>query len=63
MLRTYKTFNSIVEFSKYEFNNKLLNNVILLRVYTRCNLNPTIYRVINVECWHIHIQKLFFQCN
>ena len=29
MLRTY---NSMVEFSKYEFNNKLLGGVILLRV-------------------------------
>ena len=32
MLRTYKTCNSIVGFSKYDFNNKLLSGVILLRV-------------------------------
>ena len=32
MLKTYKTYNSIVGFSKYEFNNKLLNSVTLLRV-------------------------------
>ena len=32
MLRTYRTCNLIVEFSKYEFNNKLLNGVILLRI-------------------------------
>ena len=31
MLRTYKTCNSMVGFSKYEFNNKLLSSVILLR--------------------------------
>ena len=32
MLRTYKTYNSTIEFSKYEFNNKLLGGVILLTV-------------------------------
>ena len=32
ILRTYRTCNSMVEFSKYEFNNKLLDGVILLRV-------------------------------
>ena len=32
MLRTYKTCNSTVRFSKYEFYNKLLGGVILLRV-------------------------------
>ena len=35
MLRTYKTCNSTVEFSKYEFYNKLLGGVTLLRV-TQC---------------------------
>ena len=32
MLKTYKTCNSTVEFSKYEFYNKLLCGIILLRV-------------------------------
>ena len=32
MLRKYKTCNSTVRFSKYEFYNKLLGGVILLRV-------------------------------
>ena len=32
MLKTYKTCNSTVRFSKYEFYNKLLSGVILLRV-------------------------------
>ena len=32
MLRTYRTYNSTVRFSKYEFNNKLLSGVTLLRV-------------------------------
>ena len=32
MLKTYKTCNSTVGFSKYEFYNKLLGGVILLKV-------------------------------
>ena len=32
MLRTYKTCNLTVEFSKYEFNNKLLVGVTFFRV-------------------------------
>ena len=32
MLRTYKTYNATVGFSKYEFNNKLLVGVIFFRV-------------------------------
>ena len=32
MLRTYKTCNPTVEFSKYEFNNKLLVGVTFFRV-------------------------------
>ena len=32
ILRTYKTRNPMVEFSKYEFNNKLLGGVTFLRV-------------------------------
>ena len=32
MLRTYITYNSTMGFSKYEFYNKLLGDVILLRI-------------------------------
>ena len=32
MLRPYRTYNPIVKFSKYEFNNKLLGSVTFLRV-------------------------------
>ena len=32
MLRTYRTCNSMVGFSKYEFYNKLLGGVTLLRI-------------------------------
>ena len=29
LLRIYRTYNLIVEFSKYEFNNKLLDGITL----------------------------------
>ena len=32
MLRTYRTYNSTVRFSKYEYYNKLLGGITLLRV-------------------------------
>ena len=32
LLRTYKTCNSTVKFSKYEFYNKLLGGITFLRV-------------------------------
>ena len=32
MLRTYRTCNSTIGFSKYEFYNKLLGGVTLLRI-------------------------------
>ena len=52
MLRTYKTCNSIVGFSKYEFNNKLLSGVILLRVtpgvtWTQPYIYIYIYNTLN----------------
>ena len=33
MLRTYKTCNPMGEFSKYEFNNKIIDSITLLKVY------------------------------
>ena len=32
MLKTYRTYNPMVGFSKYKFNNKLLDGVTLLKV-------------------------------
>ena len=32
MLRTYRTCNPIIGFSKYEFNNKLLGGVTFFRI-------------------------------
>ena len=39
MLKTYKTCNSIVGFSKYEFYNKLLGGVTFLKVKPSVTLN------------------------
>ena len=50
MLRTYKTCNSTVGFSKYEFNNKLLNSVTLFRVILGVTwIQPYIYIYIERE--------------
>ena len=35
MLRTYKTYNPMIGFLKYEFNNKLLGDVTFFRVTLR----------------------------
>ena len=46
MLRIYKTYHSTVRFLKYEFYNKLLKDVILLKVTvnrTWTSLNSYIY--------------------
>ena len=40
MLKTYKTCNSMVRFPKYEFYNKLLGDVTLLRVTPSVNWTP-----------------------
>ena len=38
MLRTYRTYNSTVGFPKYEFYNKLLDGVTLLRITSVVNI-------------------------
>ena len=53
MLKTYRICNSTVKFSKYEFYNKLLSCVILLRI-TSGKLEPNsiyiyIYRTYNIS--------------
>ena len=50
MLRTYRTCNSTVRFSKYEFYNKLLGGVILFKV-TLCVswTQPYIYIYIYIQ--------------
>ena len=39
MLRTYRTYNLIVRFSKYEFNNKFLSGVTLLKIISGVTLS------------------------
>ena len=44
MLKTYRICNLTVRFSKYEFYNKLLGDITLLRVtpsVTLCNVTPS----------------------
>ena len=43
MLRTYRTCNSTMEFSKYKFINKLLSGITLLRVISGITLTQLIY--------------------
>ena len=50
MLRTYKTCNSTAGFSKYEFYNKLLGGVILLKVTSSVTWTlPFIYIYIDTH--------------
>ena len=52
ILRTYRPYNPTVKFLKYEFNNKLLNGVILFRITSSVTwIQPYIYI-------HTHIEKL-----
>ena len=48
ILRTYGTYNSTVEFSKYEFNNKLLDNATLLRITQSVTLSLYLYLYIYI---------------
>ena len=48
ILRTYKTYNSTIGFSKYEFNNKLLGGITLLRVTSSVTWTP-IYIYIYIK--------------
>ena len=54
MLRTYWTCNSTIEFSNYEFNNKLLGYVTFLRVILDVIwTQPYIYiYIINVQVYN-----------
>ena len=39
-LKTYRTYNSTIRFSKYKFNKKLLNNVTLSNVIGWVQVTP-----------------------
>ena len=55
MWSTYRTYNSTVRFSKYEFYNKLLGSITLLR------FTPSIYiyKIFtpNMECGKFKIEQ------
>ena len=59
MLKTYKTCNPMVRFLKYEFNNKLLGSVTLLRsVISSVTWTQHIYIYIDhfeiLQIWRIY---------
>ena len=56
MLKIYRTCNSTVEFSKYEFNNKLLSSVILFRVILNVTLSLSLSLYIYI---YIYITYVF----
>ena len=61
MLRIYKTHNSTVRFLKYKFYNKLLRDVILLKVTvnrTWTSLNSYIYLYF-IDIIKIYSEGLF----
>ena len=53
MLRTYRTCNSTIRFSKYEFYNKKLGGVTLFRVTLGITWTQPIYVYIYIyiNCW------------
>ena len=48
MLRTYRTCNSTVRFSKYEFYSKLLGSITLLRVTPNVTWTRSLYIYIYI---------------
>ena len=47
MLKTYRICNPIVDFLKYEFNNKLLGSITLLRVTPDVTWTQPINNIVN----------------
>ena len=55
MLRTYRTCNSTMGFLKYEFYNKLLGGISLLKLHqVWFELNPYIYYFKKKKLYSIH---------
>ena len=53
ILRAYKTCNSIVRFSKYKFNNKLLSN-ITVTLLIECNIGVSVIEILYI---YIYIER------
>ena len=62
LLRTYKTCNSTVGFSKYEFYIKLLGDVTLLRVTLGVTWTQPIYIYIYYAILHTKVILDFLYC-
>ena len=67
MLKTYKTCNSMMRFSKYEFYDKLLDGAILFRVIlnvTWTQLNYNRYKLLiftkKIKVPHARAQRLVY---
>ena len=54
MLRTHRTCNPTVEFSKYEFNNKLLAGVTFFRVISGVTWTKLYIFLVQCEFWEIY---------
>ena len=63
MLRTYKTYNSTVGFSKYEFYNTLLGSVTLVRVTSSITWTQPIYIYIYIRIMMWKIWTFKSLCN
>ena len=59
MLRTYRTCNSTMRFSKYEFYNKLLGGISLLRVTLSVIWTQPIYIYIYIYILFKKKKKLY----
>ena len=57
MWNTYRTCNSTVRFSKYEFYNKLLGSITLLRFTPSLYIYIYIIFTPNMECGKFKIEQ------
>ena len=58
MLRTYRTCNPKVRFPKYEFNNKLLGGVTLLKVTTGVNIYIYVIKWVGHRVFDLNSHRL-----
>ena len=60
MLRTYRTYNSTIRFSKYEFYNKKLGGVTLFRVIPGVTWTQPIYVYIYIYILIVEVIPITF---
>ena len=66
MLRKYRTYNLMVGFSKYEFYNKLLDGVTLVRVtsvitWTQSYIYIYIYIWLKYKTHYLNFTRMYFK--